>query len=104
MTPNETNELIGRTLEQLKQARKELACLDVKAHDLSKDLETVASVLRGETKGNSMGGYLIVEPARGPVKIDWPMVGDVESILMERDRLTEEVARLEEAVKRMGHG
>ncbi len=104
MSTHEINEIIGRTLEQLKQARKELACLECEAHDMSKDLETMASVLRGEIKGNGMGGYFIVEPVQGPKRIDWPMPGDLEGILMKRKGLTEEIARLEEKAKQMGYG
>ena len=72
LSATEINENIGMTLEKLKQARKELACLDCKAHDLAQDLETVGKVIRGEIRGTCSSGYFIVETIKGPVRIDWP--------------------------------
>ena len=102
-TTKEINEIIGMTLERLKQARKELACLDCKAEFMARDLETVTEVLRGKLKGNCTSGYFVVEPSQGPKRIDWPDTHDMNRILGERERLTSEIADLEEKARQMGH-
>ena len=103
MSTREINKIIGMTLERLKQARKERACLNHKAEELAQDLETVAKVLRGEVKGDCPSGYFIVELSKGPKRIDWPLPQDIHDILNERERLETEIARLEEEARQMGH-
>lgn len=103
LTTNEINEVIGMTLERLKQARKELACLDSKAEFMAQDIETIASVIRGKTEGNCMSGFFVVQLRKGPKNIQWPTVENMNDILIERERLSTEIARLEEIVRQMGH-
>lgn len=104
MTTKEINEIIGITLEHLKQIRKELACLDCKAEYIARDVETVAEVLRGKIKGNCMSGYFVVRLPKGPKEIKWPIMDDMNDILIERERLTLEIINLEEKTRQMGHG
>ena len=103
MTNEESNRIIGMTLERLKAARKELVCWESKARFMAEDLETVASVLRGSVKGNCTSGYFIVEPEQGPKHIDWPSTQDMNDILMSRERLEQEIAELEKQAKKMGY-
>ena len=103
LSAEEIHRTVGMTLEQLKQARKELACLDVKAEQMAKNIETVARVLRGHIKGNCTSGYFIVEPSQGVARINWPTIQDMNDVLRGRERLTEEIAELEKKAQRMGY-
>ena len=103
MTTEEINGIIGMALERLKQVRKELACLDVKAEYMAKDIETVANVLRGKIKAVRMGGYYLVDPSKGPKQIDWPTAQNLDDILIEREKLTQEITNLEAKTKQMTH-
>lgn len=103
MTTQEIYEIIGKTMERLKEARKELACLNHNARYLSKDLELVALVMRGEVEGMCNSGYFIVNSKKGSKDIRWPIVQDLNDILMSRRRLEEEIIELEKEARQMGY-
>ena len=104
MSTKEINEIIGMTLERLKQAHKELACLNVKAENMSKNIETVGKVLRGEIPGDCTSGFFLIDVPEGKRRIDWPTVQNMNDVLIKRERLTTEITDLEEKVRQMGHG
>lgn len=95
MTPVEINEIAGMNLERLIQARKELACVNVNAKNMAKDLEIVAEVLRGNIEGNCTSGFFVVQLKEGPKNIQWLDLQKMSCILGDRERLTEEIAVLE---------
>ena len=103
MTREEMAQIKGATLTELRETEEELACLECKAFKMTGDLEMIGQVLQGEQKGDCKSGYFIVQPTGGSKRIDLPTIQDMHGIIIGRDRLGAEVARLEQSLKNMGH-
>ncbi len=107
MTEAERAALIGNALQEHKDTRQKLGCLNAKADRLMQNVTLGTRLIKGETTGHLKDGGLFVAESSHSMMVKecvWPSREEIGALVEDRTATEKRLVELEEQLRSMGMG